>query len=263
MSISPYGSINPTSLIVPGLYVQIVPPQLALLNGVPTNLIGVVGSASWGPVNAPTTFGNMSQYAAQFGPVIARTFDMGTACALAVLQGAQNFVGVRVTDGTDVAATIAVPGAAVDAVKQVTVGGTAHVGDVLTLTITPNAGVATPLAFTSPASPTLQGDAVALQGLVNGNAYLASQGITADTPVAGVFNVHYPTGAVATVAGAVTGGGATTTLTVAGASTLATTQHTFTSLYTGSLGNSITVAESPRFCGEHDSRDRHYSGPRP
>lgn len=244
MSISPYGSVNPTSLIVPGLYVQIVPPQLTLLNGVPTNLIGMVGTASWGPVNSPASFGTMSQYAAQFGPVVARTFDMGTAASLAVLQGAQNFVGVRVTDGTDVAATIAVPGAAVDAIKSVTVGGTAHVGDVLTLTITPNGGSAVPLVFTSPGSPTLQGDAVALQALVNGNATLAAAGIVADTPVAGVFNIHYPTGAVATVAGAVTGGGATTTLVAGSASTLATTQHTFTSLYTGSLGNSIVVAES-------------------
>lgn len=244
MTISAYGAINPTSLIVPGLYVQIVPPQLVLLNGVPTNMVGLVGSASWGPVNSPTPFGTMAQYAAQFGPVIARTFDMGTAAALAVLQGAQNFVGVRVTDGTDVAATIALT--ATDAIKSVTVGGTAHVGDVLTLTITPATGgaVATPLAFTSPSSPSLQNDALALQALVNGNAYLTAQGISADTPVAGVFNIHYPTASVATVSAAVTGGGATTTLVAGSGSTLSTTQRSYTSLWTGSLGNSIAVTES-------------------
>ena len=149
MSISLYGAINPTSLIVPGLYVQIVPPQLVLLNGVATNLIGCVGSATWGPVNNPTPFGTMAQYAAAFGSIIARTYDMGTFAALAVLQGANNFVGVRVTDGTDTAATIAL--SATDAIKAVTVGGTAHVGDILTLTITPQGGTATPLVFTSPA----------------------------------------------------------------------------------------------------------------
>lgn len=108
MSISAFGAINPTALIVPGLYVQIVPPQLLLLNGVPTNVIGLVGSASWGPVNSPTEFGTMSQYASLFGPVINRTLDLGTSAALATLQGAQDFVAVRVTDGTDVAATFVV-----------------------------------------------------------------------------------------------------------------------------------------------------------
>ena len=242
MSISLYGAINPTSLIVPGLYVQIVPPQLVLLNGVATNLIGCVGSATWGPVNNPTPFGTMAQYAAAFGSIIARTYDMGTFAALAVLQGANNFVGVRVTDGTDTAATIAL--SATDAIKAVTVGGTAHVGDILTLTITPQGGTATPLVFTSPASPSLQNDALALQALVNANPYLASQGITADTPIAGVFNIHYPTAAVATVVGAVTGTGATTTLVAAGATTLSTVQRTYSSLWTGSLGNSISVIES-------------------
>jgi hypothetical protein len=242
MSISAFGAINPTALIVPGLYVQIVPPQLLLLNGVPTNVVGLVGSASWGPVNSPTGFGTMAQYAATFGPVIARTFDMGTAAALAVLQGAQAFVGVRVTDGTDAAALNAV--SASDSVKSVTVGGVAHVGDVLTLNITPNGGSLVALAFTTPAGPTLQGDALALQALVNGNTTLQAAGITADTPIAGVFNIHYLAAAVPTITGVVTGAGATTTLTIGGASTLSTVQRTYASLWTGSLGNQIVVTES-------------------
>ncbi len=102
------GAINTTALIVPDLYVQIVPPQNTLLNGVPTNILGVVGTATWGPVNAPTIVGSMSDYARQFGPIQARKFDMGTAVAAAVLQGANNFRCVRVTDGTDVAASIVV-----------------------------------------------------------------------------------------------------------------------------------------------------------
>lgn len=238
------GSFNPTALIVPGLYVQLVSPQLLVLNGVPTNVLGVVGTATWGPVGSPVTVARMTDYAASFGQLQARKYDMGTGVALAVQQGAQNFRCVRVTDGTDTAATIAESGTAADAVKQVTVAGTAHVGDVLTITITPNGGSAVPLAFTSPAVPTVQADALALQALVNGNATLAAAGITADTPVAGVFNIHYPAAAVATVAGVVTGGGATTTLTVAGASTLSTVQRTYTSKWTGTLGNSISVVEA-------------------
>ena len=53
MPIVQQGSINTTALVVPDLYVQIVPPQNLVLNGVPTNVVGVVGTASWGPVGHP------------------------------------------------------------------------------------------------------------------------------------------------------------------------------------------------------------------
>ena len=48
MPIVQQGSINTTALIVPDLYVQIVPPQNLVLNGVPTDIVGVVGTASLG-----------------------------------------------------------------------------------------------------------------------------------------------------------------------------------------------------------------------
>jgi hypothetical protein len=70
-----------------------------------------VGTASWGPVGEPTIIGDMSGYAASFGPVMARKHDMGTQVATAVQQGAANFRCVRVTDGTDSAASVALLGA--------------------------------------------------------------------------------------------------------------------------------------------------------
>lgn len=106
MPVSQLGAINTTALIVPDLYVQIVPPSVTLLNGLPTNVLGVVGTATWGPVNAPTVVGGMADYARQFGAIQPRKYDMGTAVAAAVLQGANNFQCVRATDGTDVAASI-------------------------------------------------------------------------------------------------------------------------------------------------------------
>ncbi|WP_298286595.1 phage tail protein [Acidocella sp.] len=111
MPIIQQGAVNTTALIVPDLYVQIVPPQSLLLNGVPTDVVGVVGTASWGPVNEPTIIGSMSDYAAAFGAVVARKYDMGTQVATAVQQGAGNFRCVRVTDGTDSAAALTVLGA--------------------------------------------------------------------------------------------------------------------------------------------------------
>lgn len=108
MPVVQQGAINTTALIVPNAYIQIVPPSVQLLNGVPTNVLGIVGTASWGAVNAPSQVGDMAGYARQFGAIQNRKYDAGTQVAAAVLQGANNINVVRVTDGTDVAATIAV-----------------------------------------------------------------------------------------------------------------------------------------------------------
>ncbi len=103
--IVPSGTLNTAALVVPDLYVQIVPPQNYLINGQPTNRIGIVGSASWGPVNQPMIVGDMPDYAMTFGAPVARKHDMGTHVATAIQQGASDFRCVRVTDGTDSAAT--------------------------------------------------------------------------------------------------------------------------------------------------------------
>jgi hypothetical protein len=108
MTIYQQGSLNTTSLVVPDLYVQVVAPQNLVLNGVPSNVVGVVGTASWGPVNQPVIVATMSDYSAAFGAVVARKYDMGTQVACAVQQGAANFRCVRVTDGTDTAASYAI-----------------------------------------------------------------------------------------------------------------------------------------------------------
>lgn len=238
MPIFQQGSLNTTALIVPDLYVQIVPPNQLLINGVPTNILGIVGTATWGPVNTPTIAGSPAEYAQFFGPVMPRKYDIGTALALATLQGAQFFSLVRVTDGTDTAAQKAIT--ATDAIRPYTVGGTPHVGDVLTLAITPNGGTLTNISYTMLVTDTLITAATALAALVNANSYLASQGINSDSTGTATNNLHY-NGTAPTVAGSVTGGGATTTLTVAVATTLSTTQITLKSIYTGSNGNNELV----------------------
>ena len=131
MTIIQQGSINTTALSVPDLYVQIVPPGNAFVNGVPTNIVGFVGTATWGPVNAPTIVGSLNEYVQNFGAVQTNKYDMGTAVAAAVLQNSTNFRCVRVTDGTDVAATTSlidsgtiVPGAVLTAFYTGTVGNT-------------------------------------------------------------------------------------------------------------------------------------------
>lgn len=108
MTVVQYGTVNTTALNVPDLYVQIQPPNNNYINGVPTDKFGLVGIASWGPVNSPTTAGSLSQQVQNMGPVLPVKYDLATQVALAGLQGANNFLCVRVTDGTDTAATIPV-----------------------------------------------------------------------------------------------------------------------------------------------------------
>ena len=109
MPIFQSGSINNSALVVPDLYVEIVSPQNLILNGVPTGIVGIVGTASWGPINTPVVLSNMSDYSRNFGPVVPRKYDMGTPLAIAAQQGAQNFRAIRVTDGTDTKASSGPP----------------------------------------------------------------------------------------------------------------------------------------------------------
>jgi hypothetical protein len=105
--ITQQGQLNPAAQVVPGLTVTIVPPPIAI-NGVPTNVLGVVGTATWGPVNIATVVGTPSQQQQLFGPAQNRANDLGTAVSIAALQGASNFRCVRVTDGTDTAASASI-----------------------------------------------------------------------------------------------------------------------------------------------------------
>ena len=105
MPIVPVGTTNLAAIGVPNVVVQIIPPN-PLLNGVPTNIIGVVGIGSWGPVNSPITIGSLQELIQFFGQPLNATYDLGTQVYTSFLQGANNFKCVRVTDGTDVASTV-------------------------------------------------------------------------------------------------------------------------------------------------------------
>jgi hypothetical protein len=136
MPIVQQGSINTTALVVPDLYVQIVPPQNLVLNGVPTNVVGIVGTAPWGPVNQPVIVSSMSAYAGTFGALAAQKYDMGTQVATAVQQGGQSFRCVRVTDGTDLAASLSIGGSGSQAACLLTVRNSGSFGNQFTATLT-------------------------------------------------------------------------------------------------------------------------------
>jgi len=104
MPIAQLGTINISALNVPQALVQIVPPQF-LFGGASTNMGGIIGTACWGPVGTAQNFGGYSDGAQIFGPTINRYGDLMASTIIAQKQGAANLWGVRVTDGTDVAAT--------------------------------------------------------------------------------------------------------------------------------------------------------------
>ena len=111
--IAQQGAINTTALIVPDLYVQIVAPQVSQLNGVPTNVLGIVGTATWGPVNAPVDIGDMAAYARQckrLGEVGAGqlTKMVNQICIAGIVQGLSEGLSFARAAGLDAEAVIEV-----------------------------------------------------------------------------------------------------------------------------------------------------------
>lgn len=102
------GQQNLSALSVPGVYVDIVPPQ-PFLTGAPTNMMGLVGVASWGPTNAPVAFSGPDSCAVNFGVPVIRKYDLASyVWASSQVGQAIGYYGVRVSDGTDVAASAAI-----------------------------------------------------------------------------------------------------------------------------------------------------------
>lgn len=99
---------NPAALGLPDLYINLEAPPPPALPGANYGIIGIVGTANWGPTNSPAEFGSFTQGSQVFGDMQARKYDLLTQVALAGMQGAIQFLGVRVTDGTDVAASASI-----------------------------------------------------------------------------------------------------------------------------------------------------------
>jgi len=135
MPIYPAGSLNTAALTAPDLYIQIVPPKTRYINGVPTDILGIVGVASWGAVNSPMLIGNPGDLAQKIGAQQVRKYDLATACAVSIQIGASNIRAVRVTDGTDTAATSTLKDTAAATGATLTAYYTGTLGNSLTATL--------------------------------------------------------------------------------------------------------------------------------
>src|ERR1700742_1385068 len=102
------GTVNLAGLVNPGAYIDIIAP-IPQIASVPTNIEGLVGVGSWGPVGAQKFFSTPADCSGIYGDPQIRNFDLPTHVAAASQVGsAIAFCGVRVTDGTDTAATATV-----------------------------------------------------------------------------------------------------------------------------------------------------------
>jgi len=132
------GQLNTTALQAPDLYVIIQPPGVAYINGVPTDGLGLVGVGSWGQVNAAIMgIGTNAQAQQAIGGVQFRSHDLATAVAVAVQNNVVNMVLVRVSDGTDTAASVALKDVAGTPVTGMTLTGmyTGTVGNTITANV--------------------------------------------------------------------------------------------------------------------------------
>ena len=261
MPISTIGSVNVSALSVPQALIQIVPPQY-LYGGASTNSNGWVGTASWGPVNLATVAGSYAQFASLFGPTINRLYDLGSAIILAQAQGAQYHYVVRVTDGTDTAATLGIQNTAAIAATAVfteTASNNFLANDTITVgndtfkfvsTIGATAGnVLIGGSFAATAANLVS----AIMGTGgSGTTYIAPSStpnvtaayttgvitftaITAGTAGNSLTSTYAPSGTAAgSFSGSTFSGGAATINCI-----------TFTGKYTGSLGNSVNISVGP------------------
>lgn len=241
MPISQLGQVNVSALKVPQTLVQIVPPQF-LFNGVSSNINGYVGTASWGPVNLAQSFGSYAQYASIFGPTINRLYDIGAHVILADAQGAGYYVAVRVTDGTDVAASVAVAATgAVQASATDTFGSQPSNGNTLTINGTAWTFVNTittgnQIQIGGTLAQTIANAAATLSASADSNTSLMtySASPTVLTITAKVFGTAGNAYTVSTNVSGATLSGATLSGGVNGS-----TGVTVTGKYTGSLGNFV------------------------
>ena len=99
------GQFNLAALNVPGVYVDVIPPSPNIV-GVPTNIEGIVGVGSWGPLNTPIPISKPADAATKIGTPLVRSRDLATyVWAGTQVGGAVGYYAVRVSDGTDTAAS--------------------------------------------------------------------------------------------------------------------------------------------------------------
>lgn len=243
------GNINIAALQADDAYIQVVAPP-NFVTGVPTDVIGLVGTASYGPVGVPIHMGSGNDAVQNFGPMsavsVTDTHDLATDLFMAFGQSSSQATlegwATRITDGTDTpsATTIAVAATATPATATLT--GTLTFADGLQLIATSTAIAGSPVTvtYTTRAGDTLTTMAAGLVALINSTPALTAVGVFASN-VAGLITIFWPSTVSPNIVWTRNVTGAGTEVITIGTTTPSVGGVTVTSLFTGTLGNQSTM----------------------
>jgi hypothetical protein len=104
------GTVDIAAISTPGVAIDIIPPS-PFVGAAPSNIEAFVGVASWGTPNTMQVASGAADGYAKLGTPQVRYGDLATALAVQLSQGtAGSYRFVRVTDGTDTAASVTLPG---------------------------------------------------------------------------------------------------------------------------------------------------------
>lgn len=248
--IIPANQFNPAALNADDLYIVIVNPP-SYIRGLPSDVVGFVGTGSWGPVNAAVHGSSAQDFANSFGPISSASltdqYDMATDIALAFGQGngpgqAIEGWGVRISDGTDTPADHNLTGVTSAASETATIGGTVTPGDTISITATSSAITGSPvtISYTTLAGDTTIKIANAFAAAFNANAALAAVGLFANA-ASSVVTLQSPGALSPAITWTRSVAGSTNTITLANGGALPTGAHA-TAIYTGVLGNQVQVS---------------------
>lgn len=243
------GTLNIPALQTDDAYIQIVAPP-NFITGVPTDVIGLVGTASWGPVGIPVHLGSGQDAVQNFGAMSAASltdpYDLATDLFLAFGQSTSQATleawATRVSDGTDVAAANTLLVGSSAAATIVTITGSLTVGDGLQLIATSSALTGSPITvtYTTRAADSTTNMAAGLVTLVNANAALAAAGVFA-TSVTNAVTIYWPGTISPNIVWTKNVTGAATETVTITTSTSGQGGLTLSTLFSGTLGNQSTM----------------------
>lgn len=222
------GTINP---VVPNAYVNVAAPGNGLIQGAPTNILGLVGVASWGPVDSVGLVSSNPQAQQLFGLVTNRRYDLSTAVAVSVQNGVNFMKCIRVTDGTDIAAHRGIKSTS-ETYETATIGGTITAGDICAITCTATNGSVWMISYTVLTGDTTAKIAAGLQAAANSNPNFAAYGFAVSRSSA-VLSFYGPQS-----------GGWTYSKNVTGSSETITLASTSVSFETATLSGSVTMGDT-------------------
>src|SRR5581483_3716512 len=207
--ISYAGLFNSSTLVAPGVYINVLPPKGSVIRPAVVGVLGLLGIASWGPVNVPTQIGGQNPLAL-FGAQQVRKYDLVTHAGIAqqiqsALNSGASLMLNRVTDGTDTAASA--PIGLIGSTLTVAAGGTGYpasgsatLANGITITFTASGGVVNAITLVSGAATSQPSNPVATTTGGSGTGLTVNVGsYTKQLMVSSIYTGSAANGATATI----------------------------------------------------------------